>query len=406
MQASWRWCFIINVPIAVVSHVTVFLLLRNELIKAQPHKREEEDGTITVIETPTLLDNLSIIDYGGMLLFFFGVGLIILGLTWGGIIYSWHSAATLAPLIIGIILFLLFFIWEYLMFPGRKLARIFTSQSPMIPLSIFTAKDMGLLAYLNFSTGMALYSAFYFVGVWFTVVKNYDPGKSGTQLTYYLPGLGVGVYSAMFLCNVWPRMTFWPLFFGSILEPIGVGMLTWALGNNGRPSVVCGLLGFAGVGTGLRMMPGMLHAVGIQSRLKARGLAIMNFTFGFGGTVGISVMSSVFSNKLVNQIGSVTHVSTNTTASVESISALPPEVQVIVRGWFSDSIYWAYISILPFLGLAGVLAFLLGNVEITRQKQDEQGEFDSSENVEDVPFLWWLATARRRRVVREAQAVE
>jgi hypothetical protein len=77
-----------------------------------------------------------------------------------------------------------------------------------------------------------------------------------------------------------------------------------------------------------------------------------------------------------------------------------------VRGWFSDSIYWAYISILPFLGLAGVLAFLLGNVEITREKQDEQGEFDSSGNVEDVPFLWWLATARRRRVVREAQAVE
>lgn len=292
------------------------------------------------------------------------------------------------------------------MSPGRTLSRIFTSQSPIIPLSIFRSKDMVLLAYLNFSTGMALYSAFYFVGIWFTVVKDYDSGKAGTQLTYYLPGLGVGIYSAMFLCNVWPRMTFWPLFFGSVLEAIGIGMLTWALGTDGRPSVVCGLLAFAGVGTGLRMMPGMLHAVGIRSRLKARGLAIMSFCYGFGGTVGISVMSSVFSNKLVNHIGSVTHVSTNTTASVESISALPPDIQITVRGWFSDSIYWAYISIIPFLGLAGVLAFFLGNVKITKEKQNEQGEIDTSGNVENVPFLWWLATAKRRQAARASEGVE
>jgi hypothetical protein len=384
----------------------VFFLLRNELIKAQPHRRLKEDGTITIIKTPTLLHKLSIIDYGGMLLFFFGAGLIVLGLTWGGIVYPWHSAAALIPLITGSVLFLLFFVYEYLMSPGRILSRIFPSQSPMIPLSIFRTRDMGVLAYCNFSTGMALYSVFYFIGIWFTVVKNYNSGSAGAQLTYYLPGLGVGVYAAMFSCNVWPRMTFWPLFLGCTLEPLGVGMLTWALKQNGRPAVVCGFLGFAGVGTGLRLMPGMLHAVGLRSGLKSRGLAIMGFASGFGGTVGISIMSSVFSNKLINHIGSVTHVTTNTTASVQSIAALPPEIQIIVRGWFSDSIYWAYISILPFLGLAGVLSFLLGNVKLTDQKQNAQGEIDTSGNVEDVPYLWWLGTAKRRRVAREAQAVE
>jgi hypothetical protein len=91
---------------------------------------------------------------------------------------------------------------------------------------------------------------------------------------------------------------------------------------------------------------------------------------------------------------------------VETISQLPPEVQIIVRGWFSDSIYWAYISILPFLALAGVLAFGFGNVKLTNQKQDAQGEIDASGNVEDVPFLWWLATASRRKVAREARAME
>jgi hypothetical protein len=403
-QASWRWCFIINVPIAVVSHIAVFFLLRKELIKAQPHRRED-DGKITIIETPTLLAKLSIMDYGGMFLFFFGAGLIILGLTWGGATYPWKSVAVLAPLIIGCILFVLFFVYEYMMAPSRALSRVFPSQESMIPLSLFKARDMSILAYLNFSTGMALFSVFYFVGIWFTIVQQYSSGKAGTQLTYYMPGLGVGAFTAIFLCNVWPKETFLPLFFGSTLEPLGVGMLTWAL-KNGKAAVVCGMLGFAGVGTGLRMMPGMLHAVGMRSRLKARGLAMMTFASSFGGTVGISIMGSVFNNKLSNHIANVSHVSPNTTSSVGNINALPPADQIIVRGWFSDAVYWAYISILPFLGLAGVLSFFLGNVKITGQKQDAQGDIDSSGNVEDVPYLWWLATGKRRDAPVQAQAVD
>jgi hypothetical protein len=73
------------VPIAVVSHFAVFFFLRKELVKAQPYRREDEDGNITKIETPTLLAKFSTIDYGGMLLFLSGVGLLILGFTWAGV---------------------------------------------------------------------------------------------------------------------------------------------------------------------------------------------------------------------------------------------------------------------------------------------------------------------------------
>jgi hypothetical protein len=104
--------------------------------------------------------------------------------TWGGATYPWVSSAVLVPLIIGGIVFFSFFVFEYFMVPGNVLSRIFPSQEPMIPLSIFHNKDMGLLSYLNFSTGMALFSVFYFVGIWFTIVQKYDSGKAGTQLLY------------------------------------------------------------------------------------------------------------------------------------------------------------------------------------------------------------------------------
>lgn len=392
-------------PIAVLSHITVFFLLRKELVKAQPHRHEDADGKVTMVEKPTLLAKLSIIDYGGMLLFFFGAGLIVLAVTWGGATYPWSSSAVLVPLIIGGIMLLSFFVYEHLMVPGRALSRIFPSQEPMIPLSLFRTKDMGLLAYLNFSTGMAMFSVFYFVGIWFTIVQKYDSGKAGVQLIFYTPGLGVGVYISMFLCNIWPKATFWPLFFGSTLEPLGVGMLTWAL-SNGRVNVVDGMLGFAGVGTGLRMMPGMLHAVGLRSRFKARGLATMSFALVFGGTVGIAIMGSVFNNKLSQYVSGVAHINPHNTSSVGNIDALPPALQAEIRAEVNNAVFWAYVSILPFLSLAGVLAFFLGNVKITAQKQDSHGEIDGTENVETTPYLWWLATARRRRAAESQTRVE
>ena len=404
MQVNWRWCFIINVPIALISHVTVFFLLRNELVKAQPHKKEDAKGNITMVEKPTLSAKLAIIDYGGMLLFFFGAGLIVLAVTWGGATYSWSSAAVLVPLVLGGTFLKLFFIYEALMVPGRILSRIFPSQEPMLPLSLFRTKDMGILAYLNFSTGMALFSVFYFVGIWFTIVEKYNSGKAGTQLLYYTPGLGVGVYSAMFICNIWPKQTFWPLFLGSTLEPLGVGMLTWAL-SNGKITVVDGMLGFAGVGTGLRMMPGLLHAVALRSRFKARSLAVMSFALEFGGTIGIAIMGSVFNNKLSQYVSAV-HFNPHDTSSIGNIDALPPAVQAEVRAVVKNGVFWAYVAILPFLSLAGVMAFFLGNVKITNQKQDAHGDLNNSDNVVSVPYLWWLATSKRRRTAQVQTMVE
>jgi len=78
-------------------------------------------------------------------------------------------------------------------------------------------------------------------------------------------------------------------------------MLTWAL-HTGKPAIVSGMVGFAGVGIGLRLMPEILHAVGLRLRLKARGLAMMSFSYNFGGTIGITIMGSVFSNNIASHI--------------------------------------------------------------------------------------------------------
>lgn len=87
------------------------------------------------------------------MLFVVGTGLIIIATSWGGATYPWVSAEVLAPLVIGSVLFVLFFVYEYLLAPGRIFARIFPEQTPMIPSSLFQRRDTIVLAVVEFATG-------------------------------------------------------------------------------------------------------------------------------------------------------------------------------------------------------------------------------------------------------------
>ena len=65
----------------------------------------------------------------------------------------------------------------------------------------------------------------------------------------------VGAYLAMFACNVYPRQTWFPLAFGTLIEPLGITLLAVAINWDNVP-IICGMLGLTGVGTGIRFMPG------------------------------------------------------------------------------------------------------------------------------------------------------
>ena len=82
--------------------------------------------------------------------------LIILALTWGGATYSWSDAHIIAPLVIGGILFCGFIGWQGLMTPGRYLSRKFPRQKATIPWKLLSERNMFLLFYINFATGMGM----------------------------------------------------------------------------------------------------------------------------------------------------------------------------------------------------------------------------------------------------------
>lgn len=207
-EATWRWCFAINLPVAAAALVLVPLCLRRELLGPQPlPELDDEDagrGPLAAsgsrssggggARTARLLARLSTIDYAGQLLFLLGLGLLILALTWAGDgeagTYRWSSPAVLAPLVVGAALTAAWFAHEHSMVPPRRMSRLFRRQRPMMPWALVRDRDVGILFLVNFSYGMCMYAIMYFMDYYFQYVHGDSASDAGTALLYFLPGLG------------------------------------------------------------------------------------------------------------------------------------------------------------------------------------------------------------------------
>ena len=187
-QASWRWCFAINLPIASMSILLAWYMLRHELIGPQPLD-ERQCGADSTFNT-RLCARLSTIDFGGQMLFLWGFGLLSLALTWGGGKYAWSSKAVLVPLVLGVVLSLAWLAYEYSLSHRRFASHMLQSQKPMLPWKLLSHRNGVLLFLINFGIGIAMFAVLYFMDLYFALVDGRSPQDAGVTLLLYLPGAG------------------------------------------------------------------------------------------------------------------------------------------------------------------------------------------------------------------------
>jgi hypothetical protein len=196
------------------------------------------------------------IDYIG-LVFFMGTCIcIILALVWGGSQYPWNSATVIALLVVGVVLLAAFLLTEWC-FEAKNVSRVpkfirpvFVYGTPMIPLEIFRDWDISICQWNNFAGGMVMYGQFYYIAIYFTVVFSYSPARAGQQLLYFLPGLGVGVWTAMFFVIKVFHGTKVVLVAGSIIMAVATGLFSMAAEDQVKGQLF-GFMAMMGVGVGM-----------------------------------------------------------------------------------------------------------------------------------------------------------
>jgi hypothetical protein len=165
---------------------------------------------------------------------------------------------------------------------------------------------------------------------------------------------------AMFSSNVWPRQTLPALLLGSITSSVGITVLAWAV-HAAKTNVIYGMMALVGHGVGIRMNPASLHGLAYFPTMTAQISCLVSFAVPFGGLVGLTIMSTVFTNK-------------------SGESQLDPQ-----RG-----IMWAFIAMMPVMWLSVLLTTLLGNVWIRKEGGHE---------VVNGAYLWSFVT--RKKLDRE-----
>lgn len=138
----------------------------------------------------------------------------------------------------------------------------------------------------------------------------------------------------MFFVNVWPRQTLPVLLLGTTSTAVGITVLARACDAE-NTNLIYGMMALTGYGIGLNANPGSLHGLAYFPTMTAPITCLIAFAMPFGGTVGLTIMSTVFNNK-------------------SGLGHTDPKTGIV----------WAFIAMMPIVWLAVLGTTFLGNVWI------------------------------------------
>jgi EmrB/QacA subfamily drug resistance transporter len=336
-HASWRWVFYVNLPVGAVALVVIAIVLQGSSARKE-HR----------------------IDYEGAVALALGAGMITLGLTWGGTQYAWTSPQVLGAFAIGIAAVIAF------VFIERRAAE------PLIPPHLFSNSIFDVTSLMAFLVGMAMFGALTFLPLFFQVVHQVTPTRSGLWLLPLMGGLLVASIVSGRLISKVGRYRAFPIV-GTVLITVGMWMLS-RIGVETEYLVIAAGMIVLGIGLGC-VMPVLVLAVqnAVDQRDLGTATAASTFFRSIGGVFGVAIFGSIFANRLnywlPRDLPASAHLTTKAASSLlhaspEELRRLPAAVLNGLINAFSDSLHTVFLWAVPFGIAAFVVSLLLREVPL------------------------------------------
>ncbi|MER5969273.1 MDR family MFS transporter [Streptomyces sp. NPDC002055] len=261
-QATWRWCFYINIPIAAVM---VVMAAR----------------TIPVIRAAAR----PVIDYAGIVLAALGTSALVLGLEWGGSTYPWTSV-TVIGLLFGSVALLTGFVLVEL-----------RAREPMLPMELFRNPVFTVCSILSFIVGFAMLGALTYLPTYLQFVDGITATASGVRTLPMVIGLLTTALLAGEVVSRTGRYKIFPIL-GSALTALGLFLMS-TMGSSTGVWLELLYMFVLGLGIGLTMQ---VLTIAVQNTVPYHdlGAATSGVTYfrTLGSAFGTAVFGSLYTSRL------------------------------------------------------------------------------------------------------------
>ncbi|MFE0582830.1 MDR family MFS transporter [Streptomyces sp. NPDC058874] len=261
-QLTWRWCFYVNVPIAIMVVIAAARTIPAVRASGRP-----------------------VIDYLGIALVAIGASALILATSWGGNEYPWTSPVIIGLFAGGAVALALFCLAET------------RAAEPTIPMRLFRNPVFAVCSVLSFVVGFAMLGAMTFLPTYLQYVDGDSATISGVRTLPMVFGL---LLASVFSGNVVSKTGQYRIFPIVGNAVMGVGLYLLSRMHPGTDTLLESLYMFVlGVGIGLSMQ---VLTIAVQNTVDYAdlGTATSGVTFfrTLGSAFGTAVFGTIYANHL------------------------------------------------------------------------------------------------------------
>lgn len=262
-HASWRWCFYVNIPLALIMIIVA--------ARAIPTMRAPAKPTI---------------DYAGIGLIAVGVSCLILGLEWGGQEYAWGSATIVGLFVAAAVLVAAFVLVEQ------------RAAEPMLPMRLFRGNVFAVCSILSFVVGFAMLGVLTYLPAYLQFVDGISATASGVRTLPLVAGLLVTSVISGQVAGKTGRYKIFPIAGTAVMA---VGLLLMSTMGRGTSTLRESLYMLVlGLGLGLAMQ---VLTIVVQNTVPYTDLGTATAGVTFFRTIGGAFGTAIFGSLYASQLG-------------------------------------------------------------------------------------------------------
>lgn len=261
-EVSWRWIFLINVPIGLLIVVLAVFALQE-----------------------TVGERLAL-DVRGAVLGTFGATSLVFGISEGPEL-GWRSVSVITALVLALVLLTAFLVVE------RR------ATNPLLPFKLFADRDRVVTFAAIFFSGAALFCTTVYVALFVQDILGYSPLRAGMAFIPFAVGLGVGsALASKLVMRIAPR---WLAATGALIMVVGLFYGSTLDGSaDYLTNLFVPIIGI-GFGVGLAVVPLPLCAVAGVAETEIGPLtAITQVAQTLSGPLALAVVGAMATSKTLS----------------------------------------------------------------------------------------------------------